>query len=441
MYTFSPMMVANSRKHHCRVRPYTQEVLVISTNLDTQKNHNPLDFTNRRGDEARIKNTWANNVPEFQNMEHVQNFDNQPLRRSERSSVFPNKYNEYVVDSNVKYGLERYVGYSNLTSENFCFVTELNKSFEPKNYWEACKDQHWVEAMNKEMDALYRNDTWDITDLPKGRKFIGGKWVFKIKYKSNGEIERYKARYVVKGYNQKEGIDFDETFSPVVKIVTVRCVINLVVQNNWVLYQLDINNAFLYGELHETVYMDLPEEIQKFKEFLRTKFEIKDLGKLKYFLGIEVLETDQGLCLSQRKYCLDLLSEFRLLACKPSATPLKQNLTITNEPTEVDKGPKIIKKPFLPYRSKTGTLIFPTGKFIGVYYSEELKYAVGLGYKVVPISGYLFERKESPFKDFVSSLFLSEARKEGNDVLSYVYKILMNSLYGRFEINPKSTIA
>ncbi|GJT97805.1 DNA polymerase-like protein [Tanacetum coccineum] len=103
---------------------------------------------------------------------------------------------------------------------------------------------------------------------------------------------------------------------------------------------------------------------------------------------------------------------------------------------------KTIKKPFLPYHSKTGTLIFPTCKFIRVYYSEELKYAVGLGYKVVPISGYLFERKESPFKDFVSSLFSSrlEARKEGNDALSYVYKILMNSLYGRFGINPKSTI-
>ncbi|GJW28586.1 DNA polymerase-like protein [Tanacetum coccineum] len=78
----------------------------------------------------------------------------------------------------------------------------------------------------------------------------------------------------------------------------------------------------------------------------------------------------------------------------------------------------------------------------GVYYSEELKYAVGLGYKVVLISGYLFERKESPFKDFVRPLFLSrlKARKEGNDALSYVYKILMNSLYDRFRINPKSTI-
>jgi hypothetical protein len=86
--------------------------------------------------------------------------------------------------------------------------------------------------------------------------------------------------------------------------------------------------------------------------------------------------------------------------------------------------PKTIKRPFLPYRDKNNTLIFP--------YSEELKYARGLGYTVLPISGYLFERMESPFKDFVSSLFESrlEARKDGNEALAYVYKILMNSLYG-----------
>ncbi|GJR13503.1 ribonuclease H-like domain-containing protein [Tanacetum coccineum] len=79
------------------------------------------------------------------------------------------------------------------------------------------------------------------------------------------------------------------------------------------------------------------DEIEKFKEFLRTKFQIKYLGKLKYFLGIEVLETDLGICLSQRKYCLDLLSEYGLLACKSSTTPLEQNLAISNEPTEIDK--------------------------------------------------------------------------------------------------------
>lgn len=104
--------------------------------------------------------------------------------------------------------------------------------------------------------------------------------------------------------------------------------------------------------------------------------------------------------------------------------------------------PKTINKPFLPYRNKENTLIFPTGVFVGVYFSEELKYARDIGYTVIPISGYLFERKESPFKDFVSSLFESrlEAKKEKNDAMAYVYKILMNSLYGRFGINPKSTI-
>lgn len=104
--------------------------------------------------------------------------------------------------------------------------------------------------------------------------------------------------------------------------------------------------------------------------------------------------------------------------------------------------PNTIKKPFLPYRDKNNTLIFPTGEFVGVYYSDELKYARDLGYTVLPISGYLFEKMESPFKDFVSSLYESrqEAKKEGNEAISYVYKMLMNSLYGRFGINPKSTI-
>ena len=83
----------------------------------------------------------------------------QPTRRSERSSVFPNKYNDFVVDSKVKYGLENFVSYANLSSENFCFVTKLNKLSEPKNHLEASKSEHWKEAMNTEMKALYENDT------------------------------------------------------------------------------------------------------------------------------------------------------------------------------------------------------------------------------------------------------------------------------------------
>lgn len=104
--------------------------------------------------------------------------------------------------------------------------------------------------------------------------------------------------------------------------------------------------------------------------------------------------------------------------------------------------PRTINRPFLPYRDHNNTLLFPTGKFVGVYYSEEFIYARDLGYKIYPLRGYLFERKPSPFVSFVSSLFekRQEAKADHNDAMSYVYKTLMNSLYGRFGINPVSTV-
>ncbi|KAJ0508672.1 putative RNA-directed DNA polymerase [Helianthus annuus] len=112
--------------------------------------------------------------------------------------------------------------------------------------------------MNKEIEVLYRNGTWKLVNLPKDRKAIGCKWIYKIKYKSNSEVERFKARLVAKGYSQREGLDFGETFSPVVKMVTVRFVLSLAVKNNWKMYQLDVNNAFLYGSISKDVYMKLP---------------------------------------------------------------------------------------------------------------------------------------------------------------------------------------
>lgn len=94
--------------------------------------------------------------------------------------------------------------------------------------------------------------------MPQNRKPIDCKWVYKIKYKLYGEVECYKARLVGKGYNQREGIDFKETFSPVAKDVIVCFVISLSVHNSWPLYQLDMNNDFLYGYLSKVVYMTLP---------------------------------------------------------------------------------------------------------------------------------------------------------------------------------------
>ncbi|GKE10895.1 ribonuclease H-like domain-containing protein [Tanacetum coccineum] len=180
------------------------------------------------------------------------------VKRYSRSGKIPAKFNDYVVKSNVTYGLEKHVNYSKLDSISFCFSTTLNKSTKPETYYEAIKDNNWVEAMNIEIEALNINNTWTITDLPASRKPIGCKWLFKIKYKSSREIDRYKAILVAKGSSQREGIDFGETFSPVVKMVTVRCIISLVVHYDWPLYQLDVNNAFLYGDLYEDAYMTLP---------------------------------------------------------------------------------------------------------------------------------------------------------------------------------------
>jgi len=104
--------------------------------------------------------------------------------------------------------------------------------------------------------------------------------------------------------------------------------------------------------------------------------------------------------------------------------------------------PNTLKRPFLPYKDSNNTLLFPTGEFVGVYYSEELKFARNLGYIILPLRGYLFKKKPSPFSGFVSTLYnlRKEAKKAGEESMVYVYKTLMNSLYGRFGINPKSTV-
>ena len=112
--------------------------------------------------------------------------------------------------------------------------------------------------MDKEIQALEQTHTWVLTPLPPGTRPIGCKWVYRVKLNPDGTIERYKARLVAKGYTQRERLDFSETFSPVAKTVSVRVLIALASTKGWPLYQLDINNAFLHGDLDEEVYMDLP---------------------------------------------------------------------------------------------------------------------------------------------------------------------------------------
>ena len=128
---------------------------------------------------------------------------------------------------------------------------------------EAVKDEKWLKAMDEEIGAIEKNQTWEVADLPEGHKTIGVKWVFKKKLNPKGEVERYKARLVAKGYRQKAGIDYDEVFAPVVRMETIRLLISCAVQEGWLIHQMDVKSAFLNGVLKNEVYIEQPEGYEK----------------------------------------------------------------------------------------------------------------------------------------------------------------------------------
>ena len=115
----------------------------------------------------------------------------------------------------------------------------------------------WVMTSN-EIIALELNQTWDLVLLPHNKSITGCKWIYKVKFQADGKVECYMARLVAKGYTQQEGIDFFDTYSLVAKMTTVRVFLTIVAVNNWHLHQLDVDNAFLHGDLHEEIYMQLP---------------------------------------------------------------------------------------------------------------------------------------------------------------------------------------
>ena len=143
------------------------------------------------------------------------------------------------------------------------WVTVANNDIgEPSSVKQAlnCAEyKHWETAMQNEMNSLDKNNVWDLVELPKDRKPIGCRWVFKLKYDSDGLIEKYKARLVAQGFSQQFGVDYDEIFSPVVRHESVRIIVALSVINGLKIHQMDVSTAFLNGELVEDVYMRQPE--------------------------------------------------------------------------------------------------------------------------------------------------------------------------------------
>lgn len=123
-----------------------------------------------------------------------------------------------------------------------------------------------MQAMEHELHALEKNQTWELTSLPKGKKAIDSKLVYKVKMRVDGTVELFEARLVAKGYNQVQGLDYHEVFSLVAKNVTVQIMFSVVAAKGWLLHQVDINNAFLCGFLEEEVFMTPPEGYHKAKE-------------------------------------------------------------------------------------------------------------------------------------------------------------------------------
>lgn len=133
---------------------------------------------------------------------------------------------------------------------------------EPGTYREAVASPNaakWTEAMEVEMNSILENDTWELVDLPPGRRAIGCKWVFKIKLNDLNEIARYKARLVAKGFSQVPGIDYDDTYAPVVRFTSIRLLVALAAENGWFMHQMDVTTAFLNGDLDKEIYMVQPE--------------------------------------------------------------------------------------------------------------------------------------------------------------------------------------
>uniref|UniRef100_A0A2N9HWG7 Reverse transcriptase Ty1/copia-type domain-containing protein n=1 Tax=Fagus sylvatica TaxID=28930 RepID=A0A2N9HWG7_FAGSY len=245
---------------------------------------------------------------------------------------------------------------------------------EPTCFTTASKDPNWRNAMNVEFDALLKNQTWSLVPPSPNQNIVGCKWVFRIKWNADGSIERYKAQLVAKGFHQQLGVDYDETYSPVIKPTTVYMTQppgyhhpqfpNHICKLCKAIYGLKqaprawfsrLSNHLLTLGFHSSksdsslfichtstvkiyvlIYVDdiiitssSSVAIDHLLSSLQADFAVKDLGSLKFFLGVKVIPTTNGVLLSQQRYIKDILTRTKMLEAKPITTPIFSSTSLS----------------------------------------------------------------------------------------------------------------
>ena len=301
------------------------------------------------------------------------------LRRSTRNRNPPNMYGEWT-----------------------CIGTVFEDPTTVKDALSAPESNDWKSAMEREMKSLNDHNVWDLVEQSKDMKLLNCKWIFKRKLGSDGCVSSYKARLVAQGYSQRIGIDYDDTFSPVVRFESIRTILSLAAKHGLKVHHMDVNSAFLNGELEEELFMKQPdgfvqagkenyvcklnkslyglkqaskcwnvaldsflldigfvksnvdncvyvkvvdgipcivavyvddmifacknfEYLNAVKSQLSSKFLMKDLGDLTYFLGVNVIQGIDKITINQAAYVNLLLKKFGFEDCKPVATPADSN--------------------------------------------------------------------------------------------------------------------
>ncbi|GJV44886.1 putative ribonuclease H-like domain-containing protein [Tanacetum coccineum] len=240
-------------------------------------------------------------------------------------------------------------------------------SIEPKKVIQALTDPSWIEAMHDELLQFKLQKVWTLVDLPYRKRAIRTKWVYKNKKDERGIVVRNKTSLVAQGYTQEEGIDYDEVFAPVARMEAIRLFLAYASFMNFVVYQMDVKIAFLYGKIEKEVYVCQPpgfedpgfpnrvykELCTEFEKMMHKKFQMSSMGELTFFLGLKVMQKEDGIFISQDKYEDEILKKFSFSTVRIASTPIE-----TSKPLLKDAEAKDIDVHL--YRSMIGSLMYLT---------------------------------------------------------------------------------